>query len=135
MENTQHTKTKKGQGSKVDTSGDSTKSGLVAVMGKGVSMSLSRDTSATISNASKKTWTSAELVELRLKAGLVAGALADFQTAGGVVVVKNVEYEPGKFFPKLYLVAEGLNIKLESTPDGLDFDVQPLPSGTVAEVE
>jgi hypothetical protein len=119
----------------VDTSGVSTKSGLVAVMGNGESMNLSAATSATISNASKKTWTSAELAELQSKAGLVAGALADFQAAGGVVVVKNVEYEKDKFFPKLYLVAEGLNITVAHTADGLDFDIQPLGSGSLVAEE
>ena len=133
MENSQPMKTKKEHASKVDTSEDSTRSGLVAAMGKGVSMNLSADTSATISNASKKTWTSAELAELRSKAGLVAGALADFQAAGGVVVTKNVEYEKDQFFPKFYLVAEGMNIRVAHTADGLDFDIQPLPSGIVAE--
>jgi len=135
MEKSQPMKTKKEPELKADTSEGSTGSGLVAVMGKGVSMNLSADTTATISNASKKTWTSAELEELRSKAGLVAGALADFQAAHGVVVVKNVEYEKDQFFPKFYLVADGLNIRVTHTADGLDFDIQPLPSGTVAEQE
>jgi hypothetical protein len=135
MENTQPTKTKSESGFKVDTSDGSTKSKLVAVTEPAVSKTSSPATTATMSNASKKTWTSAELVELRSKAGLVAGALADFQAAGGIVAVSNVAYMPGLTAPKIYLVADGLSIQLERTPDGLDFDIQPLPSGIVAEVK
>ena len=133
MENTQPTKTKSESVSQVDTSGDSTRSRLVAVTEPAASKTSSPATTATMSKGSKKTWTSAALVELRSKAGLVAGALADFQAAGGLVVVKNIEYEPGKFYPKIILVADGLNVTVEKTADGLDFGVQPLPSGTVAE--
>lgn len=39
------------------------------------------------------------------------------------MVVKNVEYKPGKFAVKFYLVAEGLNTKVNQTPDGLDLTV------------
>jgi hypothetical protein len=133
MENTQPTKTKRESESKVDTSGASTKSGLVAVTEPDVSKISSPATTATMLSDSKKTWTNVELVELRSKAGLVAGALRDFQDAGGLVVVKNVEYEPGKFYPKIILVADGLNVKVEKTADGLDFEVLPLGSGIVAE--
>jgi hypothetical protein len=129
MENTQPTKTKNGSGFPVDTSDDSTKSRLVAVTEPAASRTSSPATTATMSKGSKKTWTSAALVELRSKAGLVAGALADFQAAGGLVVVKNIEYEPGRFSPKIILVADGLNVRVEKTADGLDFDIQPLPSG------
>jgi hypothetical protein len=134
MENTQPTKTKREPESRADTSEGSTKSGLVAVTESAESMNLSQSTTATMQNGSKKIWTNAELAELRLKAGLVAGALAEFQAAHGLVVVKNIEYEKGKFYPKIILVADGLNVTVEKTTDGLDFDVQPLASGTVAEV-
>jgi hypothetical protein len=119
----------------VDTSDASTKLGLVAATESGESTSLLLATTVAMPNASKKTWANAALAELRSKAGLVAGALADFQSAGGLVVVKNIEYEPGKFSVKVYLVAENLNIRAQKTADGLDFEILPLPSGTVAEPE
>jgi hypothetical protein len=133
MENTQPMKTRSESGSPAVISDGSIKSGLVADTGKGASTSLSAATSATMRSASSKTWKSAELAELRLKAGLVAGALAEFQAAGGLVAVKNVEYEPGKYSVKIILVAEGLNITKIQTADGLDFEILPLPSGIVAE--
>jgi hypothetical protein len=135
MENSQPMKTKKESELRADTSDASTKSELVAATESGASTSSSPNTTATMLSDSKKTWTNAELAELRLKAGLVAGALADFQAAHGLVVVKNVEYEKGKFYPKVYLVAEGLNIKVTHTADGLDFEILPLGSGIVAEEE
>jgi hypothetical protein len=135
MENTRPTKTKNEPGSPADTSGDSIKSGLVAVTGSAESVNSSAGTTATMRKGSKKTWKNAELEELRLKVGLVAGALADFQAAGGIVAVRNIEYEPGQFSVKLYLVAEGLNLVAQRTTDGLDFEIQPLPSGIVAEDE
>lgn len=101
-------------------------------MENGESTSSPIATTATTLDASGKTWTNAELEELRLKAGLVAGALADFQSARGLVIVKNIEYEPGKFAVKMYLVAEGLNIRAQKTPDGLDFEVLPQASGREA---
>ncbi len=57
----------------------------------------------------------------------MAGALADFQAAGGLVAVKSIEYKTpsGRRFTatKLYLVAEGANLKVQKTVDGLDFSV------------
>jgi hypothetical protein len=57
----------------------------------------------------------------------VAGALADFQAAGGLVAVKNIEYKSpgGSTFTatKLYLVAEGANLTVQATADGLDFNL------------
>lgn len=65
--------------------------------------------------------------ELRLKAGLVAGALADFQAAGGLVAVKNVEYTSPSgsklTATRLILVAEGASLSLQMTADGLDFNL------------
>lgn len=141
MENSQPMKIKRESESPAAILADSTKSGLVAVTEIGASGNSSQSTTADTPNGSRKIWTSAELAELRSKAGLVAGALADFQAANGLVVVKNIEYEPGKFSLKIYLVADGLSITKINTPDGLDFDVQPLgkaeivaaPSGIVAE--
>jgi hypothetical protein len=63
----------------------------------------------------------------------VAGALADFQAAGGIVVTKQIEHSPDVFSVKVYLVADGLSIKVNKTSDGLDFDVVAVPSGIVAE--
>jgi hypothetical protein len=37
------------------------------------------------------------------------------------------------FSVKVYLVADGLSIKVNKTSDGLDFDVVAVPSGIVAE--
>lgn len=54
----------------------------------------------------------------------MAGALADFQAAGGIVVVKNVSAD-GNTAVKLYLVAEGINIVAEKTADGLDLVAEP----------
>ena len=131
MENTQPMKTKNELELQAGISDASTKSGVVADTESGASMNSSAATPATTLSASTKTWTSAALAELKLKAGLVAGALAEFQAAGGLVAEKNIEFEPGRFSVKLYLVAEGLNIKVEKTPDGLDFLVAA-PSGIVA---
>lgn len=133
MENTQPIKTKREPELKVDTLGGSIESKLVADMESNVSSSSSDATTATTPNVFKKTWTNLELEELRLRAGLVAGALADFQSAGGLVVVKNVEYKPGRFSVKLYLVAVDLNIQVRKTADGIDFDLSPLGSSVVAE--
>ena len=129
MENTQPMKTENEHESQAVISDASTKSELVAATEKNGSTSSLPVTTATMPKGSKKTLTSAALAELRLKAGLVAGALADFQAAGGLVVAKNVENEPGKMAVKLYLVADSLNLVAQKTPDGLDFDVQPLGKG------
>ncbi len=130
MENTQPTKTGNGSGSKAATSGASIRSYIVAVTEKNGSTNSPQNTTATMQNASPKTWTSAELAELQLKAGLVAGALADFQTAGGIVAVKNIEYKTpsGSTFSatKLYLVVEGASLSVQKTADGLDFKVAAL---------
>lgn len=126
MANTQPTKTKNESELKADTSEDSTKLKLVADTESKESTSSSPTTTADTQTVSTKTWTSAELAELKLKAGLVAGALADFQAAKGVVVTKEIEHEKGVFSLKIYLVAEGVSIKKKNTPDGLDFDVLPL---------
>lgn len=126
MENTQPTKTKSESELKEATSDDLIKSELVAGLEKGASTSSSPTTNADTQRDSKKTWTSAELAELRLKAGLVAGALRDFQDASGLVAVRPIEHEKGVYSVRLYLVAEGLSIKPKETPDGLEFEILPL---------
>ncbi|MCI0551299.1 MAG: hypothetical protein L0287_10110 [Anaerolineae bacterium] len=134
MANGQNTKQLKESEPKVDTSDDSTRSKNLESMPLGASGNLlPLPTTATTPNGSARIWTNAALAELQSKAGLVAGALADFQAAGGIVVVKNIEYEPNKFSVKIYLVAEGVNVKAFKTADGLDFEVQPLGSNLVAE--
>lgn len=50
----------------------------------------------------------------------MAGALADFQSAGGLVVVKNVDYG-NVYAVKIYLVVDGASLKVNQTVDGLDF--------------
>ena len=134
MENTQLTKTESGHGSPADTSAASTKSGLVAATESAGSGNSPAGTTATTPSASPRIWKKQDLEELRLKAGLVAGALADFQAAGGLVAVRNVptQLPSGSviYSVKIYLVAEGLDVKISHTVDGLDFDIQPLPSGS-----
>ena len=51
------------------------------------------------------------------------------------MVVKNVEYEPDKFAAKIYLVAEGVNVKAYKTADGMDFEILPLGSGSIVAEE
>ena len=50
--------------------------------------------------------------------------MADFQTAGGLVVVKNMEYEGGKFV-KFFLVADSNDLVATITADGIDFTIAP----------
>ncbi len=124
MENTQNTKTAKELGQKAATSDDLTLSPKQETTAKGASKSSRSRTTATTLRGFKATWTSAELEASRLKAGLVAGALADFQTAGGLVVVKNMEYEGGKFV-KFFLVADNTDLVAAITADGIDFAITP----------
>ena len=135
MANMPSTKIKSGSESQADISDDLTMSGQVEVSDKSGSVNSSPATSADTPKGSPRTWTSAALEELRLRAGLVAGAFSDFQAAGGLVAVKNVETSlpsgSNLVAVKVYLVAEGLSVKVMHTADGLDFDIQPLPSGSL----
>lgn len=88
-----------------------------------VSKSLPKSTTATMSTALQRTWTSAELEELQRKAGLVAGALADLQTAGCLVAVRRIEYAPNTHAVKLYFAASGIDFDVIQTSDGLDFSL------------
>jgi len=134
MENTQSMKTKNESASKVDTSDGSIKSKLVAGSENSESTSSSPTTTAATPKGSTKTWTSAELAELKLRAGLVAGALADFQGAKGVVTNKEVTYTSpsGRTCKalKIILIVEDADLVAVDTPDGLDFDLVAEPSGT-----
>lgn len=127
MASLQNTQMGSGPVSPAASSADLTKSVQLETTDGNGSRSLSPATSAGTPSGSKKTWTNAELDNLRLKIGLVAGALADFQAAGGLVAVKTIEYETpsGRLTAtRLYLVAEGLNLVAVSTPDGLDFQLE-----------
>lgn len=134
MGNMPNTETKSGPGSPVDLSDGSIRSGQVEVSEKSASGNSLPTTNAGTPSGSKKTWTNAELDELRRKAGLVAGALADFQAAGGLVAVKNIEYTSPSgsklTATRLILVAEGASLKVSMTADGLDFDLVAEPSGS-----
>ena len=124
MENTQSTKTGKGSEQRAAISEDLTKLPKKASTPIGASKTLRRGMTATTQRVIKLTWTSAELAELKSKAGLVAGALADFKAAGGLVAVKNLEHE-GQNVVKIYLVADNLDIIADHTTDGIDFDIMP----------
>jgi hypothetical protein len=123
MANSPHTKIKAELEKKAVTSDVSTLPLGLESMVKGVSKSSLSPMTATIQNALRKTWTSAELEVLRSKAGLVAGALADFQAAGGLVVVRKVIVNEHIQFPKIILVAGGISININETIDGIGFDL------------
>lgn len=93
----------------------------------GESMSLSSGTTATTLNDSPVTLQSVKLEELRSRIGLVAGALSDWQTAGGLVAIKNMTatLASGRVVKaaKIILVADGAELSVKMTNDGLDFDL------------
>ena len=120
-----HTRT--GTGSASSTLGDLTKQRHKASTPLGASMSLSSGITATTQNDSQKTLTSAKLEELRSRIGLVAGALADWQTAGGLVAIKNMTgtLASGRTVKacRVVLAVDGYQLSVKMTPDGLDFDL------------
>ena len=93
----------------------------------GASTNLSKNTTATTLKGSRKTLTSAELEALQSKIGLVAGALADFQTAGGLVAVLEMptKLASGRMVRavKILLVVNGAKIIKKRTADGVEFDL------------
>jgi hypothetical protein len=127
MGNTQPTATGAGSGKKADISDALTKSPRLASMVKSASQNSRTTTTATMQKGLPKTWKNVELEELRRKAGLVAGALADFQAAGGLIVRKEVEYTlpSGRTYKalRLHLIVENANLVAETTPDGIDFSI------------
>lgn len=129
MANGQRTKTVRGSGSKAATLGGSTSWQPSANTEKGASKSLRKfmSTTATMSKGFRKIWKSAELAELQSKAGIVAGALADFTTAKGTVVRQEMTYTApsGRVCKaiKLILLVEDMNLVAEKTEDGLDFNL------------
>ena len=127
MENLQPTKTGNELEKKAVILDVSTKSRVVAVTEPPASKSLqSKTTTATTLKGLPKTLTSAELQTLQSKLDLVAGALADFQSAKGRIVCK----EETAVLPsgsivravKIYLVAD-VGIVKDRTNDGLKFSL------------
>lgn len=129
MANGQRIATEKESEKKADTLDDLTGLRLVAVTAKPESESSSSTMpqNAVTSNDSRKTLTSAKLQELRSKLSLVAGALADFQSAGGVIVRKEMSYTlpSGSQFQamKFVLAVKGYNLVAVQTPDGIELDL------------
>lgn len=84
-------------------------------------------TTATTSKGLRKTWTSAELAVLKSKAGIVAGAIEDFQNAKGTVVRQEMTYTApsGRVCKaiKLILLVEDMNLVADKTDDGIDFNL------------
>ena len=93
----------------------------------GASKSLSSGITATTQSDSQKTLTNVRLEELRSRIGLVAGALADWQTAGGLVAIKNMTgtLASGRTVKacRVVLAVDGYQLSVKMTPDGQDFDL------------
>lgn len=114
-------------GSASSTLGDLTKQPSKGNMPLGASMSSSNGTTATTQTDSPETLKNARLEELRSRIGLVAGALADWQTAGGLVAIKNIKgtLASGRVVMacRITLAIDGAQLFVKMTPDGLDFDL------------
>lgn len=126
MENGQPTNKGKEYEKKAGFSEDSTKYPQKASMPLGASESLSKTTTATMSKGLRKTSKNVELPVLKSKIGLVAGALADFQGAGGIVTHRAVKYQAsGRTFTaiKLFLIVENNSLVVVKGGDGLEFDL------------
>lgn len=127
MANGQRTNKATEPASKADTSGASDLLLRSESTGVGGLKNSRKTTTATMLKGSKKTWTTAELEELRSKAGLVAGAIADFQTAKGMIVRDEVTYTApsGRVCKaiKLILIVEDINLVAVNTADGLVFNL------------
>lgn len=127
MGNGQPTKTESALEKKADTSADSHESRLVAVTQKPESESLSTPTTVVSPNALPKTSQTQDLAELRSALSLVAGALADFQSAGGTIKRLNMEYTlpSGSRHKamKIILAVKGIDLVAVNTPDGIIFDL------------
>ena len=127
MENGQPTKTGSESERKAVTSGASISLPLSESTEGNASMNSRKSTTATMSKGSLKTWTSAELAVLRSKVGIVAGAIADFQTAKGRIVRDEVIYTApsGRVCKaiKLILLVEDVDLVAVKTGDGTDFNI------------
>jgi hypothetical protein len=125
MENGQPTKTASASENPADISDVSAQSVNSETMPLGELKNSSVITTATTQIVTPKTWKSAELLELESKAGLVAGALADFQAAGGLIHTKPFElnYPSGSKFTgvKIMLFVNHVNLVAKKTADGLVF--------------
>lgn len=113
--------------SKAGTSADLGKSPQVENTDGGALRSSQKTTTATMPKGSRKTWKIQELAELQSKIGLVAGALADFQTAKGRIVRDEVIYTApsGRVCMgiKLILLVEDVDLVAVKTDDGVDFNL------------
>ena len=127
MANGQRTSKATGRVSKAATSGAFDLSLHSESMGGAELKSSKKTTTATMPKGSGKTWTTAELAALQSKAGLVAGAIADFQGVKGRIVRDEVIYTApsGRVCKgiKLILLVEDMNLVAEKTDDGLDFNL------------
>ncbi len=127
MANGQRTKTSKGSGSKAAISDASTLSPNSESTQGNELRTFHANTTATTLKGSKKIWKSAELVELQSQVGLVAGVLADFQMAKGLIVREEVTYKSpsGRDCKaiKLILLVEDMNLVAVKTADGIDFNL------------
>jgi len=126
MGNGQLIKTGNESGSKADTSAGLRVSRLVAVTPKPESESLSIPTTAASPNGSPKTSPTLDLEELRSALSLVAGALADFQSAGGTIVRQEMTYtlpSGSHKAMKIILAVKGVDLVAVNTPDGIVFDL------------
>lgn len=115
--------------SQAGTSDDSIKSPQLVNTDGRVSESLSiADTStATTQRDLQKTLPSVALEALRFKAGIVAGALADFQMAGGTIVIEPISYTlPSGSYKalKILVAVKEKSLVAVETADGLTFDVE-----------
>lgn len=127
MENGPPMKTEAEPAKPADTSGDSVKLQGSESMPLGASKSSPKPTNATTPKGSKKTLKNVALAGLRSKAGLVAGALADFQGAKGIIVREEIAYTApsGRVCKaiKLILLVEDADLVAVVTKDGLEFDL------------
>jgi hypothetical protein len=127
MENGQPTKTGSESERKAVTSGASISLPLSESTEGNALMNSRKSTTATTLKGSLKTWTSAELAVLRSKVGIVAGAIADFQTAKGRIVRDEVIYTApsGRVCKaiKLILLVEDVDLVAVKTGDGTDFNI------------
>jgi hypothetical protein len=127
MANGQPTKTGKELGKKEDILEDSLSSQNLDPMPLGESEISQELINATTQIVSKKIWRNKDLQELRSKIGLVAGALADFQEAGGKISMEVIEYELPSGIRntgiKLLLCANDVNLVAEETTDGIDLNI------------
>lgn len=131
MENGQLTRMEGESEKKVDISDDSIKSAKLESTERDESENSHKTMTATMQKGSQKTSKNVDYQVLKLKAGIVAGALADFQRAGGIVVSTKKEYERSgsKYLAvKLFLVVENMNVVAVKTADGIDFDIVAVDS-------